>query len=132
MLNSIQQLTFAGESSRLKLFQKFILYAWWNASKIALSLSKFGFTKRKINISTFKIVLVFIFQKYRKLWSVSQGHCHKHKPLISEEWLVPASNSSTPSWQRRKQTLSKNHLFLCFIPSLYYPPTLCCGCLKEL
>ena len=41
---------------------------WRNASKIAISLSKFGFTKRKINISTFKIVCTsFHIPKIKKI-----------------------------------------------------------------
>ena len=34
---------------------------------------------------------IFVFQKYGKFWSISQGHFIKHKPLISEEWVTNTS-----------------------------------------
>ena len=37
---------------------------------------------------TKKTTCVFLYIKYGKFWSVSQGHYVEHKPLISEEWCT--------------------------------------------
>ena len=99
---TIQNLLFIWNVKTHVIFSIFILCYFIFSLMIAPGLcreKKLSSMKRK----TKKTTQDFVFQKYVKFWIVWLGNFFKHKPLISEEWVVTShqgifiSNSITRS-----------------------------------